>query len=340
VSTAILAAQIKDEAQFKHLAVVTEALDANATHVIAVMNGFAATKYAEIKVLQNSSTATKADIAALRKEVKRKPKAADVKKQEKKLQEFLDAAIKKAKESANPIALVGELEGLAYSVKEGRSVKEAASLREEPSVKKGKIIDSDQERPIRPIEPDSGEGPAAPPLRPFRLELYDPDEDGEEEGDRAAGGVGGGGGGRRTGGVGGGASPPGSSSDTLSDKGSPSPPPSQPLRWSATPQRNSRVPSPRMGLWDRKQSPSPHKLRDPVRVTIEKSVLDKPEKFSSHNAKPTFAAWWARVGNYFKYYKTTYVMEMDKIAFVGHRMSGNTEEWYETRAAQLKQQNK
>ena len=50
---------------------------------MAVMNEFAVTKDAEIKVLQNSSTAMKADIAALRKEVKRKPKAADVKKQEK-----------------------------------------------------------------------------------------------------------------------------------------------------------------------------------------------------------------------------------------------------------------
>jgi len=93
---------------------------------MAVMNEFAETKDAEIKILQNSSMAMKADIAALHKEVKHKPKAADVKKQEKKLQEFLDAAIKKAKESANPMALVGELEGLARSVKEGRSMKEAA----------------------------------------------------------------------------------------------------------------------------------------------------------------------------------------------------------------------
>ena len=184
VSTAILAAQTKDEAKFKHLAaVVTEALDANATHVMAVMNEFAATKDAEIKVLQNSSMAMKADIPALRKQVKHKPKSADVKKQERKLQEFFDAAIKKAKELANPIALVRELEGLTCSVKEGRSVKEAASLREEPSVKKGKAIERDPERPVPPIEPDSGEGPAAPPLRPFRLELYDPDEDGEKEAD-------------------------------------------------------------------------------------------------------------------------------------------------------------
>jgi len=194
VSTAILAAQTKDEAQFKHLAVVTEALDANATHVMAVINEFAATKDAEIKVLENSSTAMKADIAALCKEVKCKPKAPDVKKQEKKLQEFFDAAIKKAKESASPIMLMGELEGLVHSVKEGRSVKEAASLREEPSVKKRKAIESDPERPIPPIEPDSGEGPVAPPLRPFHFELYNPDEDGEEEADRAAGGAGGGGG--------------------------------------------------------------------------------------------------------------------------------------------------
>ena len=69
-------------------------------------------------------------------------------------------------------------------------------------------------------------------------------------------------------------------------------------------------------------------------------MLDKPEKFSHRNSKLTFAAWWARVENYFKYYETTYVKETDKIAFIGHRMSGNTEEWYEARAAQLKQQNK
>jgi len=154
VSTAILAAQTKDETKFKHLAVVTEALDANATHVMAVMNEFAGKKDAEIKVFQNSSMAMKVDITALRKEVKRKPKAADVKKQEKKLQEFFGAAIKKAKESANPIALAGELEGLARSVKEGRSMKEAVSLREEPSVKKGKAIESDPQRPVPPIEPD------------------------------------------------------------------------------------------------------------------------------------------------------------------------------------------
>ena len=65
-------------------------------------------------------------------------------------------------------------------------------------------------------------------------------------------------------------------------------------------------------------------------------MLDKPEKFSSRNV----AVWWARVGNYFKYYETTYGKEMDKIAFEGHRMSGNAEEWYEAHAAQLKQQNK
>jgi len=226
VSTAILAAQTKDEVQFEHLAVVTEVLDANATHVMAVMNEFAVTKGAKIKVLQNSSTAMKADIAALHKEVKRKPKAADVKKQEKKLQGFFDMAIKKTKELANPIALVGELEGLAHSVKEGRSVKEVVSLREEPSVKKRKAIESDPDRPVPPIESDTEEDPAATPLRPFHLELYNPDENGEEEADRAAGGAGGGGGGRQTGGVGGGTSPPSSPSDTSSDEGSPSPPPS------------------------------------------------------------------------------------------------------------------
>jgi len=70
---------------------------------------------------------------------------------------------------------------------------------------------------------------------------------------------------------------------------------------------------------------------------IEKPVLDKQEKFSGRDAKPTYTAWWARVGNYFKYYETTYVKETDKIAFVGNRMSGNADEWYEVRATQLKQ---
>jgi len=201
VSTAILAAQTKDEVQFKYLAAVTEVLDANATHVMAVMNEFAVTKDAEIKVLQNSSTAMKADIVALRKEVKRKSKAANVKKQEKKLQEFFNTAIKKGKELANTIVLVGKLEGLAHLVKEVRSVREVASLREESLVKNGKTIESDPERPVPPIEPDSGEGPAAPSLRPIRLELYNLDEDGEKEANRAGDRVGGGGGGRWTGGL-------------------------------------------------------------------------------------------------------------------------------------------
>jgi len=73
---------------------------------------------------------------------------------------------------------------------------------------------------------------------------------------------------------------------------------------------------------------------------IEKPVLDKPENFSSCDTKPTFAAWWPHVGNYFKYYETTYVKETDKIAFVEHWMSGNAEVWYEARATQLKQQGK
>jgi len=86
--------------------------------------------------------------------------------------------------------------------------------------------------------------------------------------------------------------------------------------------------------------PSLHKPRDPVCLTIEKRLLNKPEKSSGRNAKPTFVAWLARVENYFKYSDTTYVKEMDKISFVGHQMSGNDEEWYETHAVQLKQQNK
>ena len=73
---------------------------------------------------------------------------------------------------------------------------------------------------------------------------------------------------------------------------------------------------------------------------IEKPVLDKPENFCGRDSKPTFTAWWACVGNYFKYYETTYVKKTDKIAFVGYWMSENAEEWYEARAAQLKQQNK
>jgi len=45
-------------------------------------------------------------------------------------------------------------------------VKEAASLREELSVKKGKAIDSNPERPIPPIEPDSEKA-----QRPLHLDL-------------------------------------------------------------------------------------------------------------------------------------------------------------------------
>jgi hypothetical protein len=47
-------------------------------------------------------------------------------------------------------------------------------------------------------------------------------------------------------------------------------------------------------------------------------------------------AWWARINKYFEYHEGTYVKEMDKISFVGHRMSGNAKEWFESRTAQLK----
>ena len=126
VSTAILAAQTKDEAQFKHLAAVMEALDANATHVMAVMNEFAVTKDAEIKVLQNSSTAMKADIAALRKEVKRKPKAADVKKQEK-AAGVLRYGNQKGKGVGQPHCACGRT-GRAGTLCKGREVRERSGL--------------------------------------------------------------------------------------------------------------------------------------------------------------------------------------------------------------------
>ena len=71
-----------------------------------------------------------------------------------------------------------------------------------------------------------------------------------------------------------------------------------------------------------------------------KTCAGQARKSFRSQCEAYIGAWWARVGNYFKYYETTYVKETDKIAFVGHRMSGNAEEWYEARAAQLKQENK
>jgi hypothetical protein len=133
-------------------------------------------------------------------------------------------------------------------------------------------------------------------------------------------------------GFGGAKSPPGSPSDTSSDDGDAKPRRKRSLtsRSPSTPPRKPR---------ERKRSPSPppRKPRDPVRITIEKPVLDKPEKLSGRDAKPIFVAWWARINKYFEYYEGTYVKETDKISFVGHRMSGNAEEWFESGAAQLKQ---
>jgi hypothetical protein len=308
VATAMMAAKATDTAQFEFLSAATEQLAKGSQHIMDVMDTFAKEKDEEIKTLQETGQKTKKELALLRKKVNKSQKdAAD---QEARLQQFFDAAIQRAKESANPIQLVSELEGLARSVKEGKSVRDSP------------------EPPKAPREPDGGEGSSHPPTKPFDAkdwELYNPDKD-------AAEGVGGagGGGGKGTRGAAGAGSPPGSPSDTSSDEGSPPP--------RRTP--SGRVPSSPLRR-TRKRSPSPKRApRDPVRVTIEKPVLDKPEKFSGRDTKPTFAAWWARVGNYFKYYETTYVKETDKIAFVGHRMSGNAEEWYEARAAQLKRQNK
>jgi len=133
-------------------------------------------------------------------------------------------AIKKAKKSANPITFVSELEGLAHTVKEGKFMKVASFLKEESSGKKKKAIENNLERAVLPIKSDLGKAPKAPPLRPICLELYDPDEDGEEEADQAGGGAGGGDGRRRTGAVGCSTNPPSSPSKMSSDEGSPLPP--------------------------------------------------------------------------------------------------------------------
>ncbi|KAI5842080.1 hypothetical protein BZA05DRAFT_422638 [Tricharina praecox] len=79
---------------------------------------------------------------------------------------------------------------------------------------------------------------------------------------------------------------------------------------------------------------TPHR-KEGVRITIEKPKLDKLEKFSGRDSKPTFSVWCSIIGNYFDYYKGTYQNEVDKISFIGSRMQGNAEEWFEGRVAHL-----
>lgn len=308
VAAALLAAKATDKAQFEFLSAATEQLAKGSQHIMEVMNTFAREKDEEIKILQEAGQKTKKEIALLRKKVNKSQ--VDTVDQEACLQQFFDAAIQRSKDTANPIQLVGELEGLARSVKEGKSVRDSP------------------EPPKAPREPDGREGSSRPTTKPFNAkdwELYNLDKD-------AADGEGGvrGGGAKRTGGAAGAGSPPGSPSDMSSDEGSPPPRRTPSERVPTSPLRRTR-----------QRSPSPNSTSwDPVWVTFEKPVLNKPEKFSGRDTKPTFATWWARVANYFKYYETTYVKETDKIAFVGHHMSGNAEEWYEARAAQLKRQHK
>jgi hypothetical protein len=306
VAAAMLAAKATDQQQFQQLSTATERLAENSRHIMTVIDNFAAEKDTEIRRLQKDSKTTKRELVNLRKELKksRDKEAAD---QERKMQQFFDVAVQKAKDTANPIQLVGELEDLARSVKEGKTLEELRVGQSAPPE-------------------GAGEGPSTRPFDAKEWELYNSDADSTG----AVGGAGGGGGGR-AGGFGGAKSPPGSPSDTSSDDGDAKP------RRKRSPTRRSPSTPPRKPR-ERKRSPSPppRKPRDPVRITIEKPVLDKPEKFSGRDAKPTFAAWWARINKYFEYYEGTYVKETDKISFVGHRMSGNAEEWFESRAAQLK----
>lgn len=325
VSAALAVTKATDQKQFQQLAAATEKVTENSQLIMRVVNDFAAQKDGEILALQKDTRTVKKELSLLRKQLK-KPKTDEIADLEKRMQQFFDVAIQKAKDSANPIQFVSELQDLARSVKEGKSLDE---------------IQVGQSAPPG----DAGEGPSAPPFRAEDWELYNPDKDPErpptalkrtdKEPAGATGGAGGGGGdgGGRAGGIGGAPSPPGSpsDSDTSSDEGA------DKYRRNRSPSRRSPTTPPRKPR-ERKRSPSPppRKPRDPVRITVEKPVLDKPEKFSGRDAKPTFAAWWARINKYFDYYENTYVNETDKISFVGHRMSGNAEEWFESRAAQLR----
>jgi hypothetical protein len=306
VAAAMLAAQASDQKQFLHLSEATEKLAESSRHIMTVVDDFAARKDAEIKRLQKASRATKKELSNLRQEME-ESKEKESEEQDRRMQQFFDEAVKKAKEAANSIQFVSELEELARSVRKGKSREDLPVGRSAP-----------------PEDPD--EGPSRRPFHAKDWALYDSDEDYAG----ASGGAGGGGGGG-AGGRGGAKSPPGSPSDTSSDDDDAKP------RRKRSPARRSPSTPPRKPR-ERKRSPSPppRKPRDPVRITIEKPVLDKPEKFSGRDAKPTFAAWWARINKYFEYYEGTYVKETDKISFVGHRMSGNAEEWFESRAAQLK----
>ena len=212
VAAAMVAAKTTDQQQFQQLSAVTESLAKNSQHIMDVVTDYTMQKNAEIATLQKDTRTVKKELSTLKKALK-KSKAEDTAEQEKRMQQFFDVAIEKAKDAANTIQFVSELQDLACSVKEGKSLDEVRVGQSAPPE-------------------DSGEGPSIRPFRAADWELYNPDKDPErprvslkssdKEPADATGGAGGGGGGR-TGGRGGAPSPPDSPSDTSSDEGSPKP---------------------------------------------------------------------------------------------------------------------
>lgn len=153
VAAALLAAKATDKAQFEFLSAATEQLAKGSQHIMEVMNTFAREKDEEIKFLQEAGQKTKKEMALLRKKVNKSQ--VDTVDQEACLQQFFDAAIQRSKDTANPIQLVGELEGLTRSVKEGKSVRDSP------------------EPPKAPREPDGGEGSSRPTTKPFNAKDWE-----------------------------------------------------------------------------------------------------------------------------------------------------------------------
>jgi alanyl-tRNA synthetase len=199
VAAAMLAVQATNQQQFQHLSAATEKLANNSRHIMMVIDNFAAEKDTEIRRLQKDSKTTKRELVNLRKELK-KSRDKDATDQEKKMQQFFDVAVQKAKDTANPIQLLSELKELAQSVKEGNTLEE---------------LRVGQSAPPK----NAGEGPSTRPFDVKDWELYNSDADSMG----AVGGAGRGGGGR-AGGRGGAKSPPGSRSDTSSDDRDAKPP--------------------------------------------------------------------------------------------------------------------
>ena len=215
VNAALVAAQKKDQEQFALLAQANEQLVQSNRRIMDVMQHYADKKEAEVQILREDQLTLEKKLSLLDKRMKNdKVKAAldkeeAVKDEEERMQRFFDLAIDKIKSNPNPIHLTYEVEELARSMRDGKSVDDLPTGVGSPTTYvpagklKGKLptVAGPSTRPRKPTFTGS--------ISPLDIELYKPGDtpppptrrvrelSGGKQGSDAGAGGGAGGGGRR-----------------------------------------------------------------------------------------------------------------------------------------------